>query len=190
MPRTTEVTKASEASLRASLRIMSRKPGAPYIPQLMYIYINCGYFFCVTSADIVDHTLVSIQGTTLFGFICATINIAMVPSYAYIVDINLVLPQVTTLFGFIFATINTTMMPNYSNIMLICHVLLKIPLLGCSIIAPLHLTSKLLIASIPASHLPSLATTTLIIPIPILFWNNRTTCTTVPRRTIDAVIVA
>ena len=155
-------------------------------------------FICATinttmvpsDANIVDIHLVSIQGTTLFGFIFATINTTMVPNNVNIVDIHLVLLQATTQFGFICATINTTMVPNYSNIMLICHVLVKMTLPGCSITAPLHLTSKLLIASIPASDLPSLATTLLIIPTPILFWNNRTTCTTVPRRTIDAVSIA
>ena len=66
--------------------------------------------------------------TTMFGFECATLNIAVVPNYVNIVDITLVLLQVTILFGFIFATINTAMVPNYSNIMLICHVFLKIAL--------------------------------------------------------------
>ena len=64
----------------------------------------------------VDIHLVSIQGTTLFGFICATINIAMVPSDANIVDITLVLLQVTTIFGFKCATVNAAMVPNYANI--------------------------------------------------------------------------
>ena len=54
--------------------------------------------------------------TTLFGFICATINTAMVPSYANIVFEHLVLLQITTIFGFIFATINTAMVPSYANI--------------------------------------------------------------------------
>ena len=60
--------------------------------------------------------LMLLQITTMFGFICATINIAMVPNYANIVDIHLVLLQATTQFGFICATINTTMVPNYANI--------------------------------------------------------------------------
>ena len=62
------------------------------------------------------NSLVFLQVATIFGFVCATINAAMVPSYANIVDITLVFIQVATIFGFICATINTTMVPNYSNI--------------------------------------------------------------------------
>ena len=72
------------------------------------------------------NSFVLLHLTITFGFICATINAAMVPNYANIVNHTLVSLQVTTIFGFIFATINITMVPNYSNIMLICHVLLKI----------------------------------------------------------------
>ena len=61
-------------------------------------------------------TLMSLQVTTLFGFKCATINIAMVPNYVNIVDIHLVSLQATTLFGFKCATINTAVVPNYANI--------------------------------------------------------------------------
>ena len=60
--------------------------------------------------------LVRHQVASLFGLICAAINIAMVPSYANIVDEHLVSLQGATPFGFIFATINTAMVPNYSNI--------------------------------------------------------------------------
>ena len=133
------------------------------------------------NANIVDMHLVFLQVTTLFGFICATIDIAMVPNYSNIVDITLVPIQVTTLFGFKCATINTAMVPNYSNIMLICHVTLKMILPTCPIIAPLHLTSKLLITSIPSSDLPSLSSA-LPTNIPILFWNNRTNFTIIRRR--------
>ena len=66
-----------------------------------------------------------LQVTSVFGFICAAINITAVPNNANIVNIHLVFLQVTTVFGFIFATINAALVPNYSNIMLICHVLLK-----------------------------------------------------------------
>ena len=61
-------------------------------------------------------SLVPIKVALLFGFIFATIDIAMVPNYANIVDMHLVFLQVTTCFGFICAIINTTMMPNYANI--------------------------------------------------------------------------
>ena len=40
--------------------------------------------------NIVNITLVLLQVTTLFGFILATINAAMVPNYANIVNIHLV----------------------------------------------------------------------------------------------------
>ena len=60
--------------------------------------------------------LMSLQVTTLFGFICATINTAMVPSDANIVDHTLVFLQGTTLFGFICATINIAVVPNNANI--------------------------------------------------------------------------
>ena len=73
----------------------------------------------------VINSLVSLQVTTLFGFIFATSNITTVPSNANIVDEHLVFLQGTTLFGFIFTTINIAVVPNYSNIMLICHVFLK-----------------------------------------------------------------
>ena len=69
------------------------------------------------SARLLMHAfLMSLQVTSLFGFICATSNITMVPNYANIVDIHLVLLQGTTMFGFIFATVNTTMMPSDTNI--------------------------------------------------------------------------
>ena len=70
-------------------------------------------------------SLMLLQVTSVFGFICAAINITAVPNNANIVNIHLVFLQVTTVFGFIFATINAALVPNYSNIMLICHVLLK-----------------------------------------------------------------
>ena len=60
--------------------------------------------------------LMSLQGAFLFGFECATRNIAMVPNYANIVDIHLVSLQATTLFGFKCATFNIAMMPNHANI--------------------------------------------------------------------------
>ena len=63
------------------------------------------------------HSLhVFLQATILFGFICAAINIAMMPNYANIVNIHLVLLQGTTIFGFICAIINTAMVPSYANI--------------------------------------------------------------------------
>ena len=170
--------------IEANLRLFRLMPFSLVLVQVTSVF---GFIFATINtamvpnyANIVDMHLVLLQVTTLFGFECATINIAMVPNYSNIVNITLVLLQITTLFGFIFATINAAMVPNYSNIMLMCHVLLKMNLLCCSIIAPLHLTSKLLIASIPTSNLPSLASALLIIPTPILFRNNRTTCTTVP----------
>ena len=61
-------------------------------------------------------TLMSLQQPILFGFIRATLNIAMVPNYSNIMDIHLVFLHITSVFGFMFATINTTMVPNYSNI--------------------------------------------------------------------------
>ena len=66
---------------------------------------------------IVNIPFVLLQGTTPFGFIFATVNAAMVPSYANIVDMHLVLLQVTTLFGFKCATLNIAMVPSYANIM-------------------------------------------------------------------------
>ena len=42
--------------------------------------------------------LVSLQITSLFGFICATSNITMVPNYANIMDIHLVSLEVSLLF--------------------------------------------------------------------------------------------
>ena len=54
---------------------------------------------------IVDMHLVFLQGTTLFGFIFATMNTAMVQNDAYIVDTYLVQLHAITLFGFILATI-------------------------------------------------------------------------------------
>ena len=60
--------------------------------------------------------LMLLQVTAIFGFKCAIINTAMVPSYANIVDIHRVLLQGTTLFGFIRATINTAMMPSDTNV--------------------------------------------------------------------------
>ena len=65
---------------------------------------------------IVFNSFVSLQVTTLFGFIFATNNVAMVPNYSNIVDMHLVSLQVTTIFGFICATLKTTMMPNNANI--------------------------------------------------------------------------
>ena len=64
----------------------------------------------------VINSLVSLQVTTLFGFIFATSNITTVPSNANIVDEHLVFLQGTTLFGFIFATINVAMVPSDANI--------------------------------------------------------------------------
>ena len=76
----------------------------------------------------VVNSFVLLHLTTLFGFISATINTTMMPSYANIVDITLVLLQITIIFGFICATINIAMAPNNANIMLIYHVFLKIAL--------------------------------------------------------------
>ena len=42
------------------------------------------------NANIVDIHLVFLQMTTIFGFMCATINITMVPLGVNIVDIHLV----------------------------------------------------------------------------------------------------
>ena len=77
-----------------------------------------------SDANIVDITLVSLQVTTLFGFIRAITNTTMVPNYANIVDSHLVLLQGTTLFGFICATFYIAMVPNYANIVDITLVLL------------------------------------------------------------------
>ena len=85
-------------------------------------FVNFYYVFLML---FVVSSFVLLQVTTLFGFICATLNITIVPSDVNIVDHTLVLLQATTLFGFICATINTTMVPNYSNIILMCHVFLK-----------------------------------------------------------------
>ena len=148
-----------------------------------FIFATINAAMVPSYANIVDSHLVLLQGTTLFGFICATFYIAMVPNNANIVDITLVLLQGTTLFGFIFATINAAMVPNYSDIVLICHVLVKSTLLYCSITAPLHLTSKLLIASIPASYLPSLPC--LLLTILVHSWNSWATCIIVVRRTLQ-----
>ena len=64
----------------------------------------------------VVNSFVLLHLTTLFGFISATINTTMMPSYANIVDITLVLLQITIIFGFICATINIAVVPNYANI--------------------------------------------------------------------------
>ena len=64
---------------------------------------------------IVDMHLVFLQGTTLFGFIFATTNTAMVQSDAYIVDTYLVQLHAITLCGFILATINTAMVSSPSG---------------------------------------------------------------------------
>ena len=61
-------------------------------------------------------SLMLLQVTSVFGFICAAINITAVPNNANIVNIHLVFLQVTTVFGFIFATINTAMVPNNTYI--------------------------------------------------------------------------
>ena len=89
------------------------------------------FFFLLTLCiyalfKIMHSSLVLLQVTTMFGFICATINTTMVPSDANIVDIHLVSIQGTTLFGSIFATINTTMVPNNVNIVDIHLVLLQV----------------------------------------------------------------
>ena len=62
------------------------------------------------------YSFVLLHLTTLFGFISATINTAMVPSDTNIVDMHLVFLQVAITFGFMCATINTTMMPSDANI--------------------------------------------------------------------------
>ena len=74
--------------------------------------------------------LVLLQVATIFGFIRASADVAMVPNYVNIVNMHLVSLQITSVFGFMRATINTAMVPNYSNIMLICHVFLKMILPG------------------------------------------------------------
>ena len=66
------------------------------------MYVKYQYY----ALRVVDIHLVLLQGATLFGFKCATINTEMVPNNADVVDIHLVLPQMTTLFGFIYTTIN------------------------------------------------------------------------------------
>ena len=43
-----------------------------------------------SDTNIVNVHLVFLQGTILFGFICATFYIAMVPNYVNIVDMHLV----------------------------------------------------------------------------------------------------
>ena len=60
--------------------------------------------------------LMLLQGTTQFGFILATLNITMMPSYANIVFEHLVLLQMTTVFGFISASVDAAMVPSYANI--------------------------------------------------------------------------
>ena len=72
--------------------------------------------------------LMLLQVTAIFGFKCAIINTAMVPSYANIVDMHLVPLQVTTLFGFECATINIAIVPNNANIVDMHLVFLKIVL--------------------------------------------------------------
>ena len=113
-------------------KILSMKYNWYLFSSFSYSFVNfrCSPHDYDVSAITVDIHLVLLQVTIRFGFICATIDIAMVPNYSNIVDITLVPIQVTNIFGFIFATINTAMVPNYSNIMLICHVILKMILPG------------------------------------------------------------
>ena len=61
-------------------------------------------------------SFVPLQFTTIFRFICAAIDIAVVPNNANIVDMHLVLLHLTITFGFICATINIAMVPNYANV--------------------------------------------------------------------------